>query len=214
MQHAQAERTQNDVSDDIMLARELEVAERIRDKSSMFTIRQVASIHRMSIPYLRQFAERHGITFVGTDGSRTKRISSAVIARERRHTSTVVARSLTRKPVTSLDSEKITPELRERARRRDQESVNGFIESLRELSLTHTREEATKEAGISPTFMRRLAYDHELVFVGESAPVSQCASPAALKKLQGSLFRPNKKMKQATSRLIRNFVISDVQDAL
>lgn len=92
--------------------------------------------------------------------------------------------------------------------------MNGFIESLRELSLTHTREEATKAAGISPTFMRRLAYDHELVFLGEAAPISQSVSPAALKKLQGSLFRPNKKMKQATSRLIRNYVISDVQDAL
>lgn len=214
MQHAQAQMTQVDVSQNIMLARELEVAERIRDKSSMFSIRQVASIHKMSIPYLREFAKRHGITFVATDGSRTKRISSVVIARERRHTSTVVARSLTRKPVTTLDSDKITPELRERARRRDQESVNEFIEHLRDLSLTHTREEATKEAGISPTFMRRLAYDHELVFVGEAAPVSQCASPAALKKLQGSLFRPNKKMKLATSRLIRNYVISDVQDVL
>ncbi len=214
MQHAQAGRAHLDVSDNLMLARELEVAERIRDKSGMFTIRQVASIHKMSIPFLREFAERHGITFVGTDGSRTKRISSAVIARERRHTSTVVARSLTRKPVTSLDSDKLTPELRERARRRDQESVNGFIEHLRDLSQTHTREEAAKKVGISPTFMRRLAYDQELVFVGEVAPATQCASPSAIKKLQSTLFRPSKKMKPTTSRLIRNFVISDVQDEL
>lgn len=214
MQHAQAERAHFDVSEDLMLVRELEVAARIRDKSSMFTIRQVASIHKMSIPFLRDFAERHGITFVGTDGSRTKRISSVVIARERRHTSTVVARSLTRKTVTSLDSEKLTPELRERARRRDQESVNGFIEHLRDLSLTHTREEAAKKVGISPTFMRRLAYDQALVFVGEATLSAKCASPAAMKKLQGTLFRPSKKMKPNTSRLIRNFVISDVLDEL
>lgn len=213
MQQAQSQRTQ-DSSDDIMCAREREVAERIRDKSDLFTIRQMASIHRMSIPYLRGFAERYGITFAGTDGSRTKRLSSAIIARERRHTSTVVARSVTRKPVTSLDCEKISPELRERARRRDQESVNSFVEHLRELSMTHTREEASKKVGISPTFMRRLAYDQELVFVGESTSVSHAATPAVLKRLQSTLFRPNKKMKPATSRLIRNFMICDVQDEL
>lgn len=198
--------------EDVLAIRELETAERIRGNSSIFTIRQMASIHNMSIPYLREFADHHKITFVGTDGNRTKRLSSATIARERRHTSAVVARSVSRKPVTSLDADKITPELRERARRRDQESVNGFIEYLRELSLTHTREEAAKQAGISPTFMRTMAYDQNLVFVGETTSVTRAITPAAFKKLQSTLFRPSKKVKPATSRLLRQYVMSDVAD--
>lgn len=199
-------------AEDVLAVRELETAERIRSNSDTFTIRQMASIHNMSIPFLRDFAERHGITFVGTDGNRTKRLSSATIARERRHTSAVVARSVSRKPVMSLDSEKITPELRERARRRDQESVNGFVEYLRELSLTHTREEAAKQAGISPTFMRTMAYDQNLVFVGETTSVTRAVTPAAFKKLQNTLFRPSKKVKPTTSRLLRQYVINDVAD--
>jgi len=132
----QEQRTQHSQADDIMAIREREVAERIRSNSDTFTIRQMANIHKMSIPFLRDFAERHGITFVGTDGNRTKRLSSAAIKREKQHTSAVVARSVSRKPVTSLDADKITPELRERARRRDQEtgssntSVNCLLHTL------------------------------------------------------------------------------------
>jgi hypothetical protein len=218
MQQLQVQGMQDSTSDDIMVVREREVAERIREKSDTFTIRQMASIHRMTIPYLRGFAERYGITFAGNDGNRSKRLSSAVIARERRHTTTIVARSVNRKPVTSLltaiDCEKITPELKERARRREQESTNSFIEYLRDLSKTHTREEASKAAGISPTFMRRLAYDQELVFVGETSRSSRPATPAVIKKLQSSLFRPNKTIPASTSRMIREFVISDVQDEI
>jgi len=208
----QVQRTQLSQSDDIMAIREREVAERIRNNSDTFTIRQMASIHKMSIPFLRDFAQRYGITF--TDSSRSKRLSSATIKREKQHTSAVVARSVSRKPVTSLDSDKITPELRERARRRDQESVNGFIEYLRELSPTHTREQAAKVVGISPTFMRRMAYDHELVFVGETTTIGRANSPAALKKLQNTLFRPGTKVKPSSSRLIREYVINDVEDEL
>lgn len=208
-----AQRTQLSPSeDDVLVARELEVAERIRGGSELFSIRQMASIHRMSIPFMRQFAERHGITFAEAGGNRTKRLSGATINRERNHASAIVARSVSRKPVTSLDSEKITPELRERARRRDQESVNGFIEYLRVLSLTHTREEAAKQAGISPTFMRTMAYDQELVFVGESTPVSRPVTPADLKKLQSTLFRPNKNVTPTTSRLLREYVMNDAPD--
>lgn len=208
-----AQRTQISSSeDDVMVARELEVAERIRGGSEIFSIRQMASIHKMSIPFLREFAERHGITFAGADGNRTKRLSSATINRERKHTSAIVERSVCRKPVASLDSEKITPELRERARRRDQESVNGFIEYLRELSLTHTREEAAKQAGISPTFMRTMAYDQDLVFVGESTSGSSPVTPAVIRKLQGTLFRPNKKVKPSTARLLRQYVMDDTVD--
>lgn len=210
----QEQRTQYSQADDIMAVREREVAERIRSNSSTFTIRQMANIHKMSIPFLRVFAERHGITFVGTDGNRTKRLSSAAIKREKQHTSAVVARSLTRRLSTSLDSDKITPDLRERARRRDQESVNGFVEHLRELTATHTREEAAKLVGISPTFMRRQAYDHQLVFVGETTTVGRANTPAALKKLQSTLFRPSRKVKPSSSRLIREFMISDVEDTL
>jgi len=210
----QEQRTQHSQADDIMAIREREVAERIRSNSDTFTIRQMANIHKMSIPFLRDFAERHGITFVGTDGNRTKRLSSAAIKREKQHTSAVVARSVSRKPVTSLDADKITPELRERARRRDQESVNGFVEYLRELSTTHTREQAAKVAGISPTFMRRMAYDQELVFVGETTTVGRANTPAVLKKLQGTLFRPSRKVKPSSSRLIREFMISDIEDTL
>lgn len=196
-----------------MVTRERQVADRIRETSATFTIRQMASIHKMSIPFLRDFAVRHGISFVGTDGSRTKRLSSAVISREREHTSTVVARSVSRKPVTSLDFDKITPDLRERARRRDQESFNSFIEYIRDLSATHTREQAAKQARISPTFMRSLAYNHTLVFVGESSPTNLPTTPAVIKRLQTSLFRPNKKhVKAATSRMIRQFVICDIED--
>ena len=201
-------------SDDIMAIREREVAERIRERSDVFTIRQMASIHKMSIPYLRDFADRHGITFVGTDGSRTKRLSSAIIAREREHTSTVVARSITRKPVTSLDNEKITPELRERARRRDQESFNSFIERLRELSATLTREQTVKATGISPTFLRSLAYNHELVFVGDTSRTNHAITPATIKKLKSSLFRPNKNVKPTISRMIRSYVMTDIEDEI
>jgi hypothetical protein len=218
MQHLQVQGMQHSKSDDILVVREREVAERIREKSDTFTIRQMASIHRMTIPYLKGFAERYGITFVGTDGSRTKRLSSAIIARERRHTTTIVARSVTRKPVTSLvtsiDCDKITPELKERARRREQESANSFIEYLRDLSKTHTREQASKEAGISPTFMRRMAYDQELVFVGETSRSNRPATPAVIKKLQSSLFRPNRAVPPSTSRMIRQFVINDVADEI
>lgn len=199
-------------SDDIMAIREREVAQRIRDNSDTFTIRQMASIHKMSIPFLRDFAQRYGITFA--DGSRSKRLSSATIRREKQHTSTVVARSVSRKPVTSLDADKITPDLLERARRRDQESVNGFIERLRELAATHTREQAAKLVGISPTFMRRLAYDQELVFVGESTNAGRANTPSAMRKLQGSLFRPGIKVKPSSALMMRHFVISDVADVL
>lgn len=196
-----------------MVARERQVAERIRENSATFTIRQMANICQMSIPFLRGFAVRHGISFVGTDGSRTKRLSSAIVSREREHTSTVVARSVTRKPVTSLDFEKITPDLRERARRRDQESYNSFIEYIRDLSATHTREQAAKKARISPTFMRSLAYNHSFVFVGESSLTNQPTTPAVIKQLQTSLFRPDKKrVKAVTSRMIRQFLICDIED--
>ncbi|NVL48700.1 hypothetical protein F2S72_01660 [Pseudomonas syringae pv. actinidiae] len=198
--------------DDVLVTRELEVAERIRGGSEIFSIRQMASIHKMSMPFLRQFAERHGITFAEAGGTRTKRLSGALIHRERRHTSAIVARSVTRKSVSSLDSEKITPELRERARRRDQESVNGFVEYLRALSMTHTREQAAKQAGISPTFMRTMAYDQELVFVGETTSVAQPVTPAVIKKLQGTLFRPSRKVSSTTSRLLREYVMNDAVD--
>lgn len=210
--HQQVQRTQLSSSDDIMAIREREVAERIRGSSETFTIRQMANIHKMSIPFLRDFAERHGISFA--DGSRSKRLSSAAIRREKQHTSAVVARSVSRKQVTSLDSEKITPELRERARRRDQESVNGFVEYLRELTTTHTREQAAKLVGISPTFMRRIAYDQEFVFVGETSTAGRANTPAALKKLSKTLFRPGVKVKPSSSLLIRHYLISDVPDEL
>lgn len=210
--HQQVQRTQHSQSDDIMAIREREVAERIRGSSETFTIRQMANIHKMSIPFLRDFAQRYGISFA--DGSRSKRLSSAAIRREKQHTSAVVARSVSRKPVTSLDSEKITPDLRERARRRDQESVNGFVEHLRELTTTHTREQAAKLVGISPTFMRRMAYDQELVFVGETTTAGRANTPAALKKLAKTLFRPCAKVKPSSSLLIRHYLISDVPDDL
>lgn len=212
-QCARARRTQYSPSEDsVMVARELEVANRIRGGSEIFSIRQMASIHQMSIPFLREFADTHGIIFAGADGNRTKRLSSATINRERVHTSAILARSVSRKPVASLDCEKITPELRERARRRDQESVNGFVEYLRELSLTHTREEAAKQAGISPTFMRTMAYDQNLVFLGESTSVTRSVTPVEIRKLQGSLFRPSNKVKSATSRLLRQYVMDDSVD--
>lgn len=210
MQRLHGDTTQQP-SDDIMVIREREVAERIRAMSGTFTIRQMASIHRMSIPYLREFAKRYGICFVNNEGNRSKRLSSAIIARERVHTTTIVARSLVRKPVTTLDSDKITPELRERARRRDLESANSFVEMLRELSKSHTREEAAKIAGISPTFMRRMAYDHDIAFVGEVV-VDTPTTPAHIKKLRSTMFRPTRAVPMATSRLIRNFVISDTED--
>lgn len=209
--HQQVQRTQYSPSDDIMAIREREVAERIRGSSETFTLRQMANIHKMSIPFMRDFAQRHGISFA--DGTRSKRLSSA-IRREKQHTSAVVARSVSRKPVTSLDSDKITPELRERARRRDQESVNGFVEYLRELTATHTREQAAKLVGISPTFMRRLAYDQELVFVGETTTAGRANTPAALKRLSKTLFRPGAKVKPSSSLLIRHYLISDVPDEL
>lgn len=199
-------------AEDIMAIREREVAQRIRANSDSFTIRQMASIHKMSIPFLRGFAQRYGITFA--DRSRSKRLSSATIRREKQHTSTVVARSVSRKPVMSLDTDKITPDLLERARRRDQESVNGFIERLRELAATHTREQAAKLVGISPTFMRRLAYDQELVFVGETTNAGRANTPAAMRKLQNSLFRPGIKVKPASALMMRHFVISDEADVL
>lgn len=208
-----AQRTQlSPDGESVMIARELEVAERIRGGSEIFSIRQSASIHKMSIPFMREFANRHGITFAGADGNRTKRLSSATINRERRHTSAIVARSVCRKPVASLDCEKITPELRERARRRDQESVNGFIEYLRELSKTHTREEAAKLVGISPTFMRTMAYDQDLVFVGETTSITRPVTPAVIRKLQSTLFRPSKDMTPSTSRQLREYVMDDTPD--
>jgi len=90
--------------------------------------------------------------------------------------------------------------------------VNGFVEYLRELSLTHTREEAAKQAGISPTFMRTMAYDQNLVFLGESTSVTRSVTPAEIRKLQGSLFRPSNKVKSATSRLLRQYVMDDSVD--
>lgn len=209
----QGERTQHSTSDDIMVERERQVADRIRERSSTFTIRQMASIHQMSIPYLRGFAERYGITFVGTDGSRSKRLSSAVISREREHTSIVVARSLTRKPITSLDLGKVSPEVQERGRRRCQEELNSFIQTIRDLSLTNTREQTSKKMGISPTFLRSIAYNQEIVFFGEANQTNQPATPAVIRRLQTTLFRPSKKtIKPATSRMIREFVISDIED--
>lgn len=214
MQQVQAQRTQHSSSEDIMVTRELEVAARIRSESDSFTIRQMASIHRMSIPYLRLFAERHGITFASTDSSVTMRLSSALVDRERRHVSAVAERSLVRKPVISLDSDKITPALRERARRRDEESVNSFVSHLRELSMTHTRKEARQKVGISPLFLRTLAYDNEIVFVDEATAVSNANDPKTRERLHSTLFKPSKKIKPGTARLIRNFVISDVPDVL
>lgn len=195
-----------------MLARELEVAERIRGGSEIFSIRQMASIHKMSIPFMRAFATRHGITFAGADGNCTKRLSSAVIKREAEHSSAIVARSVNRKPLETLDSSKITPDQRERARRRDQQSVNGFIEYLRELSKTHTREQAAKVAGISPTFMRTMAYNQNLVFVGETTAITRPVTPAVIRKLQSTLFRPSKEMTPSTSRLLREYVMDDTPD--
>jgi hypothetical protein len=197
---------------DTLAVRESQVAERIREKSGTFSIRQSANINRMSIPYLRIFADRHGITFAGDEGPKTKRLASSIIARERNHTSTIVARSLSRKPVTSLDSDKITPALRERARRREQEESNSFIEKLRELTFTHNREQAAKQMGISPTFMRTLAYDQ--VFVSEATAASTAGTSAALKKLQSTLFRIQKKSKPSTMRLIRDFMLCDAKDVL
>jgi hypothetical protein len=131
-------RTQHTISDDIMVERERQVAERIRERSSAFTLRQMASIHQMSIPFLRGFAERYGITFVGTDGSRSKRLSTVIMSRERDHTSTVVARSVTRKTVSTLDFGKVSAAVQELGRRRCQEELNSFNASIRDLALTNT----------------------------------------------------------------------------
>ncbi|MCF5371240.1 hypothetical protein [Pseudomonas syringae] len=212
MHQVQSQWTQDSTTNDIMNVREREVAERIREKSGTFTIRQMASIHNMSIPFMKGFAARHGIHF--KEGSRTKRLSSVVIDLERRHTSTVVARSISRKPVTSIDSEKITRELRELAKRRDRESSNSFVEMLRDLSKTHTREQAAKAAGISPTFMRSMAYNQQLIFVGEFSPTNGPATPTLIGKLKSSLFRPSKAVPMATSRMIRQFVICDIEDQI
>lgn len=192
--------------------REQQVAERMREMSQYFTIRQVASIHDMSVPGLKTFADRHGIVFHDNGGHRTKRIASERIAREKEHTRAIIHRSLDRRPVTSIDSAKITPELRERARRRDQEESNAFINMLRELGKSYTKEQATKIARISPIFMRNLAYEHEITFVDEKCDDDSQEAGGSLIKMHQSLFRPSRGTPASAAELMRRHMISDVED--
>lgn len=194
-------------ANDVLEIRENRVVERIRELSQCFTVRQVASIHQMSITFLQGFAEKHGIQFQINGGTRTKRISSERIAREKLHTQATAARSVTRRVVSTLDSSKITPELRELARRRDQERTNSFIEMLREYGKTHTKAETAKIVNISPDFLRQISYQREIKFLGDSARTDHMN----LAKIKRTLFRP-RSVSPATSELLRHYIVSDVED--
>ncbi len=200
---------------DVMELRKLRVVEKVRELSANFTLRQVASIHQMSMPYLRELADKHSIEFLDNSGSRSKRISSELIAREKSHVRALAERSIARRtPVTSLDSEKITPVLAELARRRDNEETNSFIDYLRELGRTNTKAQATKIAGISPQFMRQMAYDHEIAFVDEPAVTEARADHENLNKLQSSLFRPSRSIPAATAQVMTRYMMDDTPDEL
>ncbi|KKN89625.1 hypothetical protein LCGC14_0237570 [marine sediment metagenome] len=200
---------------DPMKARQRKVVENIRELSANFTLRQVASIHRISMPSLQELAEQNDITFLDTSGTRSKRISSELIARERSHVAALVHRSIvTRKPVTSLDSDKISPALAELARRRDNEETNAFIDHLRELGKTNTRAQAAKLAGISPFFMRTLAYEHELEFTDDTVVPDGFADHDNVAKLSKSLFRVTRSLPANTLQLMQRFMLSDAPDEL
>lgn len=180
------------------MARELKVAERMRETSDQFSIRQVASIHSMSVPGLKAFAERHNISFRDTSGVRSKRVSSELLDRERQHVQAMRYRSFTRDRVTSIDSEKITPALRELAKRRDLEESNKFVRLLVELSKTHTKEQATRELGISPSFMRNIAYEHQLTFIDDANPlIGLTLNAKRVEQIEGKLFVLPSELKQA-----------------
>ena len=203
----------SDVSSaDPLVDREMRVVERMREMSQFFTIRQVASIHDMSVPGLKAFAERHGITFHDNGGHRTKRIASEWIAREKLHTKAVIHRTINRKRVTSIDDSKITPALRERARRRDEEESNSFIQMLRDLGKRYTKEQATKIARISPIFMRNISYEHEITFLDDFCEANEVVSDESLSKMQSTLFRPSRSIPVGAAELMRRHVITDAED--
>lgn len=202
------------LSSDPLEARELKVVERMREMSQHFTIRQVASIHDMSVPGVKAFADRHGISFHDNGGHRTKRVCSVWIDQEKKHTKVIVHRSLNRKPVVSIDDEKITPQLKELARRRDEEASNTFVTYLRDLGTRHTKDQATRIAKISPNFMRAMIYEHDLVFLGDSAEVLSGGLTKTVSKLGRTLFRPTASIPEPLSDLMRRQMINDVEDYL
>lgn len=203
---------------DTLEVRKMRVVDKVRDLSEKFTIRQVAQIHQMSLPYLANLAETYDITFLDIGGSRSKRISTELVARERSHVRALSERSIVqRKTVRTLDSKKINPVLAELARKRDQEETNSFIDRLRELGKTNTRAQTAKAVGISPYFMRTLAYDHDLEFVDEIEAADEHASILASLEagdLHKSLFRPDNSVPKSSATFMRAFMMSNTPDEL
>tara|TARA_R110002124_G_scaffold128157_22_gene288758 strand:+ start:1436 stop:2092 length:657 start_codon:yes stop_codon:yes gene_type:complete len=203
---------------DPLEARKLTVIGKVRDLSASFTIRQVAAIQQMSIPYLAALAEKHDIIFLDNSGSRSKRIASDLIARERSHTQVMAERSIIgRKAVKSLGSQKINPALAELARRRDQEETNSFIDRLRELGKTNTKAQTAKAVGISPFFMRTLAYDHEISFVNEpvedDCPVSR-EETLDKERLRETLFCHSPEVPESAVLFMRSFMMGNTPDEM
>jgi hypothetical protein len=190
------------------------VIESIRSLSQNYTLRHVASIHGMTQPYLAELANAHGIEFLDTKISRTKRVSSKLVAIERDHVQAIKERSIGRSPKPGLiDSNKLTPALRDKARRVELQRANLFVERLQELGKTHTKAQACKIVGISPAFLRTLAYDHDIPFV--DAPIASDgmkdqSDPAVLKQ---TLFNA-KSLKPSLAAKILQFAVSDTPDCL
>ena len=195
-------------------ARKNVVVERIRDLSTSYTLRHVASILGMTQPYLSGLAERHGIKFVDTKISRSKRLHSSVVARERQHAQALVHRSLRPLQGSLIDSDKISPQLRDKARREELRRENTFIEHLRELGKTHTRAQACRATGLSPGKLRLLCYDHDLAFVDAPILSEAEAQHGNLESLRSSLFKITRSTPKSLVSQLSQYLISDEDDQL
>lgn len=195
---------------DPLRSREMAVVERIREISQHFTVRQVANIQDMSISSLKALAERHNISFHENSGCRTKRIQWERIAREKQHTQAIIARSV-KKPTQAkvVEPTNISPHLKELARRSDELRWYEFLETVRRLSCTHTKEQVGKMLGVSPRYMRNLAYQHEILFVDERKALVNSKATDQILKSKKNMFRPNRSFPAAVSQVVCRFMIDD-----
>lgn len=191
------------------------VIESIRNLSSSYTLRHVASIHGMTQPYLAHLAELHDIQFLDTKVSRSKRVSSRLVARERDHIQAVVHRSIGRPAKKGLiDSKKLSPELRDLARRMELQRANDFIQKLHELGKTLTKVQACKATGISPAKLRVLAYDYDIEFVDAPIQREARADHDNLEKLKTSLFKVTRSTPSSLTTVLMQYLASDEDDVL
>lgn len=184
--------------------------DQIRAFSGIRTVRQTSAIFQISIAHLNRMAKEHGFSFVGSNGTGSTRVATAILNRERAHVSAIIERDLNSKAKPNpgvLDFDKIPPAMHALSIAKLDERHNSFRQTLIELSKTHTQEETLKITGISAKHLGRYKYDLSIEF----RPLKP--TPVKRPKFKATnLFVTGNKSRGSLTKLMRSYVISDEAD--